>query len=318
MAVIDNCEVLDLEGDLRLSEASARDYFALLKPRVMSLVVFTAFAGLVLAPGHIHPVLGTIAILCIAVGAGASGALNMWYDADIDAVMTRTAKRPIPAGRIQPAEALAFGLTLSVFSVSILGLVVNWFSASLLAFTIFFYAVVYTMWLKRSTPQNIVIGGAAGAFPPMVGWACVSGGVSLDSIVLFLIIFFWTPAHFWALALFKMRDYAAVGVPMLPNVAGEATTKRQITLYAVLTAVTGVVPALTGLASPAYGLFAAALGAGFIYYSIGVLRMPEGDEKMVPAKKLFGFSLLYLFAVFSALLVDHYVVTLATLLGGAI
>lgn len=318
MAVIDNCEVLDLEGDLRLSEASARDYFALLKPRVMSLVVFTAFAGLVLAPGHIHPVLGTIAILCIAVGAGASGALNMWYDADIDAVMTRTAKRPIPAGRIQPAEALAFGLTLSVFSVSILGLVVNWFSASLLAFTIFFYAVVYTMWLKRSTPQNIVIGGAAGAFPPMVGWACVTGGVSLDSIVLFLIIFFWTPAHFWALALFKMRDYAAVGVPMLPNVAGEATTKRQITLYAVLTAVTGVVPALTGLASPAYGLFAAALGAGFIYYSIGVLRMPEGDEKMVPAKKLFGFSLLYLFAVFSALLVDHYVVTLATLLGGAI
>ncbi len=318
MAVIDNCEVLDLEGELRLSEAGARDYFALLKPRVMSLVVFTAFAGLVLAPGHIHPVLGTIAILCIAVGAGASGALNMWYDADIDAVMTRTAKRPIPAGRIQPAEALAFGLTLSVFSVSILGLVVNWFSASLLAFTIFFYAVVYTMWLKRSTPQNIVIGGAAGAFPPMVGWACVTGGVSLDSIVLFLVIFFWTPAHFWALALFKMRDYAAVGVPMLPNVAGEATTKWQITLYAVLSAVTGVVPALTGLASPAYGLFAAALGAGFIYYSIGVLRMPEGDEKMAPAKKLFGFSLLYLFAVFSALLADHYVVTLATLLGGAI
>ncbi|MFA7413248.1 MAG: heme o synthase [Rhizobium sp.] len=317
MAVIDNCEVLDLEGDLGLSEAGARDYFALLKPRVMSLVVFTAFAGLVLAPGNIHPVLGTIAILCIAVGAGASGALNMWYDADIDAVMTRTAKRPIPAGRIQPAEALAFGLTLSVFSVSILGLVVNWFSASLLAFTIFFYAVVYTMWLKRSTPQNIVIGGAAGAFPPMVGWACVTGGVSLDSIILFLIIFFWTPAHFWALALFKMRDYAAVGVPMLPNVAGEAATKWQITLYAVLTAVTGVVPALTGLASLAYGLFAAALGAGFIYYSIGVLRMPEGDEKMVPAKKLFGFSLLYLFAAFSALLVDHYVVTLATLLGGA-
>jgi len=317
MTVVDNCEVLDLEGDLRLSEAGARDYFALLKPRVMSLVVFTAFAGLVLAPGNIHPVLGTIAILCIAVGAGASGALNMWYDADIDAVMTRTAKRPIPAGRIQPTEALAFGLTLSVFSVSILGLVVNWFSASLLAFTIFFYAVVYTMWLKRSTPQNIVIGGAAGAFPPMVGWACVTGGVSLDSIVLFLIIFFWTPAHFWALALFKMRDYAAVGVPMLPNVAGEAATKWQITLYAVLTAVTGVVPALTGLASPAYGLFAAALGAGFIYYSIGVLRMPEGDEKMVPAKKLFGFSLLYLFAAFSALLVDHYVVTLATLLGGA-
>ncbi len=317
MAVIDDRDTLGFEGEVRLSEAGARDFFALLKPRVMSLVVFTAFAGLVLAPGHINPVLGVIAILCIAVGAGASGALNMWYDADIDAVMSRTATRPIPAGRIAPNEALAFGLVLSVFSVSILGLAVNWFAAGLLAFTIFFYAVVYTMWLKRSTPQNIVIGGAAGAFPPMIGWACVTGGVSLDSIVLFLIIFLWTPAHFWALALFKMRDYGAVGVPMLPNVSGEAVTKRQIALYAVLTAVTGVVPTVTGLSSFWYGLFAGVLGALLVLCSISVWRMPDGDEKMMPAKKLFGFSIVYLFAIFSGLLVDHYVASLAAMFGGA-
>lgn len=317
MAVIDNRDTLGFEGEVRLSEAGARDFFALLKPRVMSLVVFTAFAGLVLAPGHINPVLGAIAILCIAVGAGASGSLNMWYDADIDAVMSRTATRPIPAGRIAPNEALAFGLVLSVFSVSILGLAVNWFAAGLLAFTIFFYAVVYTMWLKRSTPQNIVIGGAAGAFPPMIGWACVTGGVSLDSIVLFLIIFLWTPAHFWALALFKMRDYGAVGVPMLPNISGEPTTKRQIALYAVLTAVTAVVPTVTGLASLWYGLFAGVLGALLVLCSVAVWRMPDGDEKMLPAKKLFGFSILYLFAIFSGLLVDHYVASLAAMFGGA-
>ncbi|MUZ93452.1 protoheme IX farnesyltransferase, partial [Agrobacterium vitis] len=193
MAAIDNSNIIGLDSEICLSEAGAKDFFALLKPRVMSLVVFTAFAGLVLAPGTINPILGVIAILCIAVGAGASGALNMWYDADIDAVMTRTARRPIPAGRIRPQEALAFGITLSVFSVSILGLAVNWFAAAFLAFTILFYAVVYTMWLKRSTPQNIVIGGASGAFPPMIGWACVTGGVSLDSVILFMVIFLWTP-----------------------------------------------------------------------------------------------------------------------------
>ncbi|MBO3759154.1 heme o synthase [Ciceribacter sp. L1K23] len=317
MTVIDDCEVLGGQGDLRLSEAGARDFIELLKPRVMSLVVFTAFAGLVLAPGSLHPVLAAIAIVCIAVGAGASGALNMWYDADIDAVMTRTARRPIPAGRIEPREALAFGLILSGFSVAILGLAVNWISAGLLAFTIFFYAVVYSMWLKRSTSQNIVIGGAAGAFPPMIGWACVTGGVSIDSIVLFLIIFFWTPAHFWALALFKMRDYGAVGVPMLPNVAGEAATKTQIFIYAVLTAALAVVPSFTGLSSIGYGIFAAALGVGLVLCSIAVWRMPDGDEKMIPAKKLFGFSILYLFAIFSGLLVDHYVVSLIAMLGGA-
>lgn len=304
MTVIGNHEVVGMEGAPRLSEASARDYFELLKPRVMSLVVFTAFAGLVLAPGHINPFIGFTAILCIAIGAGASGALNMWYDADIDAVMSRTAKRPIPAGKILPQEALAFGLTLSAFSVIILGLAVHWLAAGLLAFTIFFYVAIYTMWLKRSTPQNIVIGGAAGAFPPMIGWACVTGGVSVESIVLFLIIFLWTPAHFWALALFKMGDYGAVGVPMMPNVCGEATTKRQIVIYAVLTAVSGVCPTLLGFASLGYGAFATVMGLGFVWYSLGVLRMPEGDKRMVPAKKLFAFSIAYLFAIFSALLVD--------------
>ncbi|MBY3162832.1 protoheme IX farnesyltransferase [Rhizobium laguerreae] len=314
MTVIDNHEVLAKDGEL--SEASARDYFELLKPRVMSLVVFTAFAGLVLAPGHIHPVLGVIAILCIAVGAGASGALNMWYDADIDAIMSRTANRPIPAGRIAPSEALAFGLVLSGFSVVILGLAVNWLSAGILAFTIFFYAVVYTMWLKRSTPQNIVIGGAAGAFPPMIGWACVTNSVTIESTVLFLIIFLWTPAHFWALALFKMRDYEAVGVPMLPNVAGERVTKHQIVAYAVLTAVCAVLPSFLGFASLGYGLVAALLGAIFIYCSITVWRMPDGDLKMIPAKKLFGFSIFYLFAVFSALMIDRLASVLVSHAGG--
>ncbi|MBU1314252.1 MAG: heme o synthase [Alphaproteobacteria bacterium] len=316
MTVIDNHEAVGLDGGFHLSEAGARDFFELLKPRVMSLVVFTAFVGLILAPGEINPVLGLISILCIAVGAGASGALNMWYDADIDAIMSRTAKRPIPTGRIEPREALAFGLTLSVFSVIILGLAVNWFAAALLAFTIFFYAVVYTMWLKRSTPQNIVIGGASGAFPPMLGYACVTGGVTLDSILLFLIIFLWTPAHFWALALFKMRDYGSVGIPMMPNVAGERSTKTQMVVYTVLTAAVAVGPYFTGLAGIGYGLFAAVLSAVFIYRSIAVWRMPDGDEKMVAAKKMFAYSVFYLFAIFSALLADHFAAGLFNLAGG--
>ncbi|KQO79821.1 heme o synthase [Rhizobium sp. Leaf262] len=316
MTVIDNRDTLEMDS-LVLSEAGARDYFELLKPRVMSLVVFTGFAGLVLAPGTINPVLAVVAILCIAVGAGASGALNMWYDADIDAVMTRTAKRPIPSGRIAPNEALAFGLTLSAFSVAILGLAVNWFAAGLLAFTIFFYAVVYTMWLKRSTPQNIVIGGAAGAFPPMLGWACVTGGISLDSTILFLIIFLWTPAHFWALALFKMRDYGSVGIPMMPNVAGERSTKNQMIVYAVLTAVAAVAPYFTGLAGVGYGIFAAVLSVIFIICSISVRRMPDGDERMMQAKKMFAYSVFYLFAIFSGLLADHLAPSFLTLFAGA-
>ncbi len=317
MSLVDNREIDSVQAGSRISEASAGDFFALLKPRVMSLVVFTAFAGLVLAPGSINPVMALFAIICIAVGAGASGALNMWYDADIDAVMARTATRPIPAGKIVPSEALAFGLVLSAFSVAILGLAVNTLSAGLLAFTIFFYAVIYTMWLKRSTPQNIVIGGAAGAFPPMIGWACVTGGVSIDSICLFLIIFLWTPAHFWALALFKMKDYGAAGVPMLPNVSGVATTKTQIVLYSVLTAIAGVSPTFTGLASIWYGAFAGVLGLIFVAMSISVYRMDESDQKMMPAKKLFAYSILYLFVIFSALMVDHYAVSIAQL-GGLI
>lgn len=300
-----------LTSDTRITEALPRDYFALLKPRVMSLVVFTALVGMLLAPGTINPVIGLIAIFCIAIGGGASGALNMWYDADIDEMMSRTSRRPIPAGKIRGDDALAFGLVLSVFSVVCLGLATNWFAAGFLAFTIFFYAVVYTIWLKRSTPQNIVIGGAAGAFPPMIGWAAVTGSVSVESFVLFLVVFLWTPPHFWALALFKCKDYGRAGVPMMPNVAGERSTKNQIVLYAALTAVSAVTPALMGFASPVYGFVSALLGVLFVQRSIAVWRMPDGDEKMVPAKKLFGYSLVYLFAVFTALLVDGIVRNLA-------
>ena len=304
MAVIEHHETVP-GGEVYLSEASPRDFFELLKPRVMSLVVFTAFAGLVVAPGTINPFIGAIAILCIAVGAGASGALNMWYDADIDAVMSRTAKRPIPSGRVRPEEALAFGLTLSAFSVVILGLAVNWLSAALLAFTIFFYAVVYTMWLKRWTPQNIVIGGTAGAFPPVIGWAAVTGSVSLESVILFLIIFLWTPPHFWALALFKSGDYERAGVPMMPNVAGDASTRRQIFVYSLLLAASGVLPWALGHASAFYGVGAALLGIGFVHYAWRVLAQDPADAGMKPAKALFGYSLLYLFAIFTFVLVDH-------------
>ncbi len=302
MALIDQ-DIRD-EAGIRISEAMPRDYVDLLKPRVMSLVVFTAFVGLVMAPSSINPALAIIAVLCIAVGAGASGALNMWYDADIDRVMSRTASRPVAAGRVTREEALAFGLVLSAFSVFTLGIVVNWFAAGLLAFTIFFYAVIYTMWLKRWTPQNIVIGGAAGAFPPVIGWAAVTGTISIESIVLFSIIFLWTPPHFWALALFKSEDYARAGVPMMPNVQGARSTRRQMFAYTILTAISGVAPWLMGFAGPAYGLIALALGAGFIWYAWKVLRMDDGDTVMRPAKALFGYSLLYLFAIFAALLAD--------------
>ncbi|CDX55345.1 protoheme IX farnesyltransferase [Mesorhizobium plurifarium] len=304
------------EAGFRMSEATAGDFFALLKPRVMSLVVFTAFVGLVAAPVAINPLLAMIAILAIAIGAGASGALNMWYDADIDAVMTRTAGRPVPAGRVTPGEALAFGLVLSVLSVMTLGVLVNWLSASLLAFTIFFYAVIYTMWLKRWTPQNIVIGGAAGAIPPVIGWAAVTGSVSLESVILFLIIFLWTPPHFWALALFKSDDYARAGIPMMPNVAGQASTRRQIFAYALILAPVGVLPWALGYTTAGYGVVSAVLGAGFVWYAWKVLAMADDDRAMKPAKALFGYSLLYLFAIFAAYLVDC-VVGRALMMGGA-
>nr|WP_029355620.1 heme o synthase [Mesorhizobium ciceri] len=309
-------DTLTDELGFRMSEATAGDFFALLKPRVMSLVVFTAFVGLVAAPETINPLLAVIAILAIAIGAGASGALNMWYDADIDAVMTRTAGRPVPAGRIRPGEALSFGLVLSVLSVMTLGVLVNWLSATLLAFTIFFYAVVYTMWLKRWTPQNIVIGGAAGAIPPVIGWAAVTGTVSLESAVLFLIIFLWTPPHFWALALFKSEDYARAGIPMMPNVAGQASTRRQIFAYALILAPVGVLPWALGFTTPAYGVFAVLLGAGFVWYAWKVLQMADDDHVMKPAKALFGYSLLYLFAIFAIYLADC-VVARVLAMGGA-
>ncbi len=285
--------------------ARVEDYLALLKPRVMSLVVFTALVGLLLAPGGVNPVVGAIAILCIAVGAGASGALNMWYDSDIDAVMSRTVNRPIPAGRIERDHALALGLVLSAFSVSLLGLATNWLAAGLLAFTIFFYAVVYTMWLKRSTPQNIVIGGAAGAFPPMVGWAAVTGTVSLESLLLFAIIFLWTPPHFWALALYKQSDYGAAGIPMLPNVAGNDVTRLQILIYAVVLVVVSLVPSAIGFMGPLYAVTAATTGAAFLVLALRLFRTRDDKAMRKAGRALFAYSLSYLFVIFCALLADR-------------
>ena len=283
------------------------DYFALMKPRVMSLVVFTALVGMVVAPGGIHPVLGAIAIFCIAVGAGASGALNMWYDADIDARMTRTAGRPIPTGRVTPDEALAFGIVLSVLSVMTLAITINLAAGALLGLTIAFYVFVYTMWLKRRTPQNIVIGGAAGAFPPMIGWAAVTGSVSLESMLLFLIIFMWTPPHFWALALYRCKDYARAGVPMLPVVAGPDETRRQILLYSVLLVPLAVSPALIGLGGVVYLIVSFALGVAFLGLAYQVFTIRVGEAGDAAAKKLFLFSIFYLFALFAALLGERVV-----------
>jgi protoheme IX farnesyltransferase len=284
------------------SIAGVGDYIELMKPRVMSLVVFTALVGLLIAPGHVHPVIAIAALVCITVGAGAAGALNMWYDADIDALMGRTAGRPIPRGRIAPGEAAGFGFTLAVFSVVTLGLLVNVLAAALLAFTIFFYVAIYTVWLKRSTPQNIVIGGAAGALPPMIGWAAASGTLALEPTLLFLIIFFWTPPHFWALSLYRVEDYVRAGIPMLPVVAGEQETRRQILLYTLILAPLGVAPWLLGYAGWAYGVAALTLGACMITLALRVWRERSGHTA---SKQLFGFSILYLFALFAMLLVDR-------------
>ena len=280
------------------------DFFALMKPRVMSLVVFTALVGMVAAPGGIHPVLGFIAILSIAVGAGASGALNMWYDADIDARMTRTANRPIPRGRVTPDEALAFGIVLSVLSVMTLGAIINWAAGALLALTIAFYLLVYTMWLKRRTPQNIVIGGAAGAFPPMIGWAAVTGSVSIESVLLFAIIFMWTPPHFWALALYRCKDYERVGVPMLPVVAGPDETRRQILIYSLLFVPIAIAPYFIGLGGVAYLAVSGVLGGMFLWLAYRVWSVRTAPHGDVEAKRLFLFSILYLFALFATLLAE--------------
>ncbi|HXL67133.1 MAG TPA: heme o synthase [Xanthobacteraceae bacterium] len=286
--------------------ADVSDYVALLKPRVMSLVVFTALVGLARAPGDLHPVLAFTALLCIAVGAGAAGCLNMWWDADIDARMTRTMGRPIPAGRVQPGEALAFGLVLAVASVVMLGLTVSLLAAALLAFTIFFYAVIYTMWLKRRTPQNIVIGGAAGALPPVIAWAAATGSIGVESLVLFLIVFFWTPPHFWALALLRKDEYARAGVPMLPVVAGDDATRTQILIYSLILAPLGTAPALLGFAGLAYGIAAGALGLVFLALALAVWRR-RGAAADTACRRLFAFSILYLFLLFAALLVERLV-----------
>ena len=285
------------------SGPSVGDFWALLKPRVMSLVIFTGFAGMYLAPGTLHPLVFGISLFAIAAGAGASGAINQWYDRDIDAVMSRTKSRPIPAGVMIPAEALTLGLVVSAFSVLLLGLAANWLAAGLLAFTIFFYAVIYTVWLKRSTPQNIVIGGAAGALPPVIGWAAVTGGVSIEPILLFAIIFIWTPPHFWALALVKNDDYKAAGVPMLPVVAGEDETRKQILIYAVLLAPLAVIPSFIGMASWVYGAFAAVAGTIFIAMSWRIWA----SKSNVLAMRLFAYSIIYLFLIFLGLVLDHFV-----------
>ncbi len=309
------------ETSLGLSLAGPGDFFALMKPRVMSLVVFTAWVGLLVAPG-VMPLWKSIAsIICIAAGAGASGALNMWYDADIDARMTRTRQRPVARGAIAPHNALAFGIIISVASVWMLYVASNAVAAGLLAFTIFFYAVVYTMWLKRSTPQNIVIGGAAGAFPPMIGWAAVTGNITLDSIALFMITFLWTPPHFWALALYKTGDYGKVGIPMMPNVAGAKSTRTQMLVYAVLLAGICAIPVITSLAGWIYAIGAMGLNVAFLFLTFKVYRSRAGetvessDEAGLyavktgdrAARNLFAFSILYLFAIFALLAADKFI-----------
>jgi protoheme IX farnesyltransferase len=287
-------------GEAVADASGVRDFWRLLKPNVMSLVVFSAATGLFIAPGHLHPVLIAVAILCIAAGAGAAAAINNSYDADVDRLMARTRLRPTATGRIAPADALAFGITLAIFSVMMMGLAINWLAAALLAGTIAFYILVYTLWLKRRTAQNIVIGGAAGALPPMIGWAAVTGDVGLPAVLLFLIVFMWTPPHFWALALYRTQDYARVGIPMLPVVAGEETTRRHVVAYTfVLVAIT-LLPWAMGYAGPLYGLAALSLGGAFLGLTLKLWR----DRSKRTATRTFRFSIIYLFALLGALVVD--------------
>ncbi|PWE76384.1 protoheme IX farnesyltransferase [Bradyrhizobium sp. SUTN9-2] len=314
MSVLDN-NAIDINP--HISEAEVGDYLALLKPRVMSLVIFTALVGMAMAPGHFHPVLAITSLLCIAVGAGASGALNMALEGDIDAKMSRTANRPIPRGRITRPEAMAFGMTLAFFSVMTLGILVNWIAGALLAFTIFFYVVIYTMWLKRWTAQNIVIGGAAGALPPVVAWASVTGTVDVEPLLLFAIIFFWTPPHFWALALFRSDDYARAGIPMLPNVAGPDATRLQILLYTIVLIAVAAAPWALGYFDAVYGVVSLILGAGMLVLAINVYLRRERSQSLRATRKLFAFSILYLFALFATLLAEVVYRALAPMVGGA-
>ena len=287
-----------------------RDFWSLTKPRVMSLVIFTGLCGMLAAPVPVDPILGFVAILCIAVGAGGSAALNQWWEADLDAKMKRTATRPLPAGRMERGSARDFGIVLSVGSVLTMALAVGWLAAAILAFSIFYYAVIYTIWLKPRTPQNIVIGGGAGAFPPMIGWIAATGDITLMPVLLFAIIFFWTPPHFWALALFVETDYAAAGIPMMPVVAGHQSTRRQILIYAVLMLPVAMAPFWLGVAGWLYGAAALLLTAVFLLLSlrVAVFRGEAGDMDMRPEKRLFGYSVLYLFVLFAALVVDRFVV----------
>lgn len=290
----------DVSLSVAADQTRVSDFFALLKPRVMSLVVFSGFAGMIVAPGFsdTHPFLAVVAMLCLAVGAGASGAINMWYDRDIDAVMNRTKDRPIPAGRVNPDEALAFAIVLTIVSIMIMGLALNWVAAGILGFASFFYVVIYTMWLKRSTPQNIVIGGAAGAFPPMVGWAAITGDITLYPIILFAIIFIWTPPHFWALSLFANEDYKRANIPMMTVTAGAKSTKIQMLIYTLILFPVTVAPYFLGFASLRYGLIAGALSLFFIFTAVHVLR----NEDLKPARLMFGYSVFYLFALFFAVM----------------
>ena len=287
--------------------ADWRDFLALTKPRVMTLVVFTGLCGLLAAPGHIHPVLAFTAILCIALGAGAAATLNQWYEVDVDAKMKRTANRPLPAGRMDREAALHFGVGLSFFSVILMGMATNWLAAAVLAVSILFYVFVYTIWLKPRTAQNIVIGGAAGAFPPVIGWAAVTGDVTALPIALFMLIFFWTPPHFWALALFVKSDYAAAGIPMLPVVSGEVATRRQIWFYTAIMAVAALAPVLLNLTGVIYGTTALLGTALFALFAFQVYRRRESDPaRMKPEKRLFKYSILYLFLLFGAVVVDRW------------
>lgn len=289
--------------------ADWRDFFALTKPRVMSLVIFTGLCGLLAAPGPVDPILGFTAILCIAVGAGGSAALNQWWEADLDAKMKRTANRPLPAGRMDRKAARDFGIALSVASVLVMGLAVGWLAAAILAISIVYYSVVYTIWLKPRTPQNIVIGGGAGAFPPMIGWIAATGDITLMPVLLFAIIFFWTPPHFWALALFVETDYAAAGIPMMPVVAGHHSTRRQILVYAVLLLPLSLAPFWFAGAGPLYGAAALLLSGLFLLLAlrVAVFRGHAGDMDMRPEKRLFGYSVLYLFVLFGALVADRWI-----------
>jgi len=286
--------------------AEWRDFFALTKPRVMSLVIFTGLCGLLAAPGTINPILGFTAVLCIALGAGGAAALNQWWEADIDAGMKRTAARPLPAGRMNRTDARDFGFLIAAASVMIMGLALNWLAAAILAFSVFYYAVIYTVWLKPRTPQNIVIGGGAGAFPPLIGWVAVTGDITLMPVLLFLIIFMWTPPHFWALALFVKTDYANVGIPMMPVVRGETSTRRQIFAYAVLLVPVAAAPWFIGGTAYVYGVASLALSLAFLALSVPVaFRQTGTNDTMKPEKRLFAFSIIYLFALFAALVADR-------------